>query len=141
MNGYIPNAFGASDAWDRRGLPGWTYHSQALFDLERTRVFLTHWQLAGHTADLPNVGDWLGFDLLGERAVVMRGQDGVIRAFHNLCRHRGARVVDGSSGTLQRGDCLPVSWLGLQLGWHFARCGTARKLWRDGPQPIWLETH
>ncbi|NJO56050.1 MAG: Rieske 2Fe-2S domain-containing protein [Rhodospirillales bacterium] len=80
--------------WDRKGLPGWTYHSPALFALERERVFLTHWQLAGHVCDIPNAGDWLAFDILGERAVVMRGQDGVVRAFHNLCRHRG-----GAGGT------------------------------------------
>ena len=54
MTASIPNAYGAPDQWDRRGLPGWTYRSQALFDLERSEVFLTHWQLAGHTADLPN---------------------------------------------------------------------------------------
>ncbi len=84
--------------WDRRGLPAWTYHSEAMFALEREQVFLTHWQLAGHECDIPEPGDWLSFDLLGERAVVMRGADGVVRAFHNLCRHRGARVVAGDSG-------------------------------------------
>jgi phenylpropionate dioxygenase-like ring-hydroxylating dioxygenase large terminal subunit len=84
--------------WDRGGLPGWTYHSPAMFALERERLFLTHWQIAGHVCDIPNPGDWLAFDLLGERAVVMRGADGVVRAFHNLCRHRGARVVDGDRG-------------------------------------------
>src|SRR5690606_11071762 len=81
--------------WDRSGLPAWTYHSEALFRLERDNVFLNHWQVAGHVNDIPAPGDWLAFDILGERAVVMRGQDGEVRAFHNLCRHRGARVVDG----------------------------------------------
>ena len=75
--------------WDRRGLPGWTYHSPALFDLEKKHVFLNHWQVAGHECDLPAPGDWLTFDMLGERAVLMRGADGVIRAFHNLCRLEG----------------------------------------------------
>ena len=107
MTALTPNAYGAPEAWDRRGLPGWTYHSQALFDLERDHVFLTHWQLAGHTADLPDPGDWLGFDLLGERAVVIRGTDGVIRACHNLCRHRGARVLDGASGTCKSAIVCP----------------------------------
>jgi phenylpropionate dioxygenase-like ring-hydroxylating dioxygenase large terminal subunit len=96
----IPNG------WDRRGLPGWSYHSQALFDLERSELFLKHWQIAGHVSDIPAPGDWLTFDLLGERAVVIRGRDGVVRAFHNLCRHRGA-------GPLQGGAGLPVPRLGL----------------------------
>ena len=120
MTANIPNAYGAPETWDRRGLPGWTYHSQALFELERREVFLTHWQLAGHTADLPNIGDWLAFDLLGERAVVMRGQDGVIRAFHNLCRHRGARVVDGVSGTCKSAIVCPFH------GWVYNLDGSLR---------------
>jgi carnitine monooxygenase subunit len=89
-----------------------------LFDLERSKLFLTHWQLAGHTADLAAIGDWLSFDLLGERAVMMRGQDGNIRAFHNLCRHRGARVVDGTSGKCKNAIVCPFH------GWVYNLDGT-----------------
>lgn len=106
--------------WDRRGLPGWTYRSPALFDLERQAVFLTHWQLAGHESDIPAPGDWLAFDLLGERAVVMRGADGVVRAFHNLCRHRGARVVDGAQGRCRGAMVCPFH------GWVYNLDGTLR---------------
>ena len=106
--------------WDRKGLPGWTYHSPALFALERERVFLTHWQLAGHVCDIPNPGDWLAFDILGERAVVMRGQDGEVRAFHNLCRHRGARVVDGAQGHCKGSIVCPFH------GWVYNLDGSLR---------------
>lgn len=131
--------------WDRKGLPGWTYHSPALFALERERVFLTHWQLAGHVCDVPAPGDWLAFDLLGERAVVMRGQDGVVRAFHNLCRHRGARVVDGAQGTCRGAIVCPFH------GWVYNLDGTLRGASRPesfggmdraafGLKPIEMET-
>jgi phenylpropionate dioxygenase-like ring-hydroxylating dioxygenase large terminal subunit len=106
--------------WDRRGLPGWTYHSPALYDLERTDVFLNHWQVAGHVSDIPAPGDWLGFDLMGERAVIMRGRDDVVRAFHNLCRHRGARVVDGPSGQCKGAIVCPFH------GWVYNLDGTLR---------------
>lgn len=106
--------------WDRRGLPGWCYHSEALFALERETLFLTHWQIAGHVADIPEPGNWLTFDLLGERAVVMRGADGVVRAFHNLCRHRGARVVDGEKGHCQGAIVCPFH------GWVYNLDGTLR---------------
>lgn len=106
--------------WDRAGLPAWTYHSQALFDLERERLFLTHWQLVGHECDLPAAGDWLTFDMLGERAVVMRGQDGTLRAFHNLCRHRGARVVDGDKGHCKGAIVCPFH------GWVYNLDGSLR---------------
>ncbi len=106
--------------WDRKGLPGWTYRSPALFALERERVFLTHWQLAGHLCDLPAPGDWLAYDILGERAVVMRGADGVVRAFHNLCRHRGARVVDGDKGHCKGAIVCPFH------GWVYNLDGSLR---------------
>ena len=106
--------------WDRSGLPAWTYRSRALFDLERDEVFLNHWQVAGHVNDIPAPGDWLAFDILDERAVVMRGQDGVVRAFHNLCRHRGARVVDGEQGHCRGAVICPFH------GWVYNLDGTLR---------------
>ncbi len=106
--------------WDRRGLPAWAYHSPALFELERTQLFLRHWQVAGHTSDIPAPGDWLSFDMLGERAVIMRGQDGTLRAFHNLCRHRGARVVDGTQGHCRGAIVCPFH------GWVYNLDGTLR---------------
>ena len=106
--------------WDRRGLPAWAYHSQAMFDLERDQVFLKHWQVVGHLNDLPAPGDWLAFDMLGERAVVMRGHDGEVRAFHNLCRHRGARVVDGVQGHCRGAMVCPFH------GWVYNLDGTLR---------------
>ena len=106
--------------WDRRGLPAWTYHSPALFALEREQLFLTHWIIAGQVSDVPNPGDWITFDILGERAVIMRGKDDAVRAFHNLCRHRGARVVDGRQGHCKGAIVCPFH------GWVYNLDGTLR---------------
>lgn len=106
--------------WDRRGLPAWTYHSPALFDLEREHLFLNHWQVVGHVSDIPAPGDWLAFDLLDERAMVIRGQDGEIRAFMNLCRHRGARVVEGAQGKCRGALVCPFH------GWVYNLDGSLR---------------
>lgn len=106
--------------WDRRGLPAWTYHSPALFALERLHLFLNHWQVAGHVSDLAQPGDWRSFDLLGERAVILRGTDGEVRAFHNLCRHRGARVLDGAAGQCKGAMVCPFH------GWVYNLDGTLR---------------
>jgi carnitine monooxygenase subunit len=118
MNAFAPEPVPAD--WDRRGLPGWTYHSPGLFALERAALFLTHWQIAGHVSDVPGPGDWITFDLMGERSVIMRGQDGVVRAFHNLCRHRGARVVDGGSGHCKGAMVCPFH------GWVYNLDGSLR---------------
>ncbi len=120
MTDLSPRTRTVPTTWDRHGLPAWTYRSQALFDLERTHVFLNHWQVACHINDVPAPGDWRAFDLLGERAVIIRGQDGNLRAFHNLCRHRGARVVDGASGQCKGAIVCPFH------GWVYNLDGTLR---------------
>ncbi len=106
--------------WDRRGLPGWSYHSHALLDLEKEHVFRNHWQIVGHVSDVPSAGDYLAIDIVGERALVVRGKDGVVRAFHNLCRHRGSRVVADNKGTCKNALVCPFH------GWVYNLDGTLR---------------
>ncbi|MDQ0466775.1 phenylpropionate dioxygenase-like ring-hydroxylating dioxygenase large terminal subunit [Caulobacter ginsengisoli] len=84
-----------SDDW---GLPGWIYHDEDFFRAEVQAVFRPSWQIVCHQNDIPNPGDFHTLDFLGENIVVVRGDDGLIRAFHNVCRHRASRVVDGPTG-------------------------------------------
>jgi phenylpropionate dioxygenase-like ring-hydroxylating dioxygenase large terminal subunit len=106
--------------WDRRGLPGWSYHSAALLDLEKEHLFRNHWQIVGHVSDVPNAGDYLTMDVVGERALVVRGKDGVVRAFHNICRHRGSRVVAENQGSCKNALVCPFH------GWVYNLDGTLR---------------
>ena len=106
--------------WDRSGLPAWTYHSPALLDLEIRGLFRTHWQIAGHVSDVPAPGDFFTFDIADDRALVVRGDDGVIRAFHNLCRHRGSRVTAEERGNCKRAFVCPFH------GWVYNTDGTLR---------------
>ena len=115
----IKSATKAND-WDRRGLPGWTYHNQALHELEVEDVFLRHWQVVGHINDVAKPGDYMAFDLGNERAFVVRGADGQLRAFHNLCRHRGSRIVTGTSGQCKNAMVCPFH------GWVYNLDGTLR---------------
>ncbi|MCB1472931.1 MAG: aromatic ring-hydroxylating dioxygenase subunit alpha [Rhodobiaceae bacterium] len=87
--------------WDRSGLPGWTYTSAELLELESELLFRSHWQLICHVADVAEPGDFVTLDVCGERALVVRGRDGVVRAFHNLCRHRGSRLVAEERGNVR----------------------------------------
>ncbi len=79
-------------------LAAWTYHSEEFLALEIEHLFKGQWLLAGHISDLPKPRDYLTFDAVGEQALVVRGNDHQVRAFHNVCRHRGARLVDGDRG-------------------------------------------
>ncbi len=108
------------EEWDRRGLPGWSYHSPALLELEKEHVFRTHWQIVGHVSDVPNAGDYLAMDVVGERALVVRGSDGIVRAFLNMCRHRGSRVVAEDKGSCRNALVCPFH------GWVYNLDGTLR---------------
>lgn len=80
------------------GLPGWIYHDPEFFALEKRSIFRRSWQLICHLNDIPARGDYHCFDLLGESLVAVRGADGVVRSFHNVCRHRASRLLDGPKG-------------------------------------------
>jgi carnitine monooxygenase subunit len=79
-------------------LPAWTYRDPGFMQLELQQLWRPAWQLVCHVSDIPNAGDWHSFRLMGDLAIVVRGRDGAIRAFHNVCRHRAARLLDGDHG-------------------------------------------
>lgn len=106
--------------WDRRGLPAWSYHSEALLELEKEHVFRNHWQIAGHVSDVPDPGCYIAVDMVGERALVMRGRDAVVRAFMNMCRHRGSRLVADDKGRCRNALVCPFH------GWVYDLDGTLR---------------
>ena len=94
-----PSSFSPLPAVDDSvGLPAWIYSDRDFFDLEKRTIFRTSWQLVCHTSDIPQVGDYHCFDLLGESIVVVRSGASEIRSFHNVCRHRASRLLDGPKG-------------------------------------------
>ncbi len=106
--------------WDRRGLPGWCYHSDALLELEKDLLFKTHWQIACHVSDIPDAGNFLTFDLFQERAIILRDNELEVRAYHNICRHRGSRLVATEQGTCPNALICPFH------GWVYNLDGTLR---------------
>ena len=108
------------DEWDRRGLPGWCYHSQALLELEKSEIFLKHWQIACHVSDIPEPGSFLSFDLCNERALILRDESGEVRAFNNVCRHRGSRLVVDEQGQCKNALVCPFH------GWVYNLDGSLR---------------
>jgi phenylpropionate dioxygenase-like ring-hydroxylating dioxygenase large terminal subunit len=106
--------------WDRSGLPGWTYFSQELFELECETLFKTHWQFVCHVNEAADIGAYVTFDVAGDRALVIRGHDGILRAFHNLCRHRGSRIVPDARGVCNKAMVCPYH------GWAYNLDGGLR---------------
>lgn len=92
------------------GLPGWVYHDADFFKVEMERVIRPSWQIVCHLSDIPNVGDWRTLELLGESIIVIRGSDGAVRSFANVCRHRASRLVDGAQGCAKKLVCPYHGW-------------------------------
>jgi phenylpropionate dioxygenase-like ring-hydroxylating dioxygenase large terminal subunit len=106
--------------WERRGLPAWSYTNPELLEAEKELLFRRHWQLACHVNDVAQPGDFMTLEMLGERALIVRGKDNVVRAFHNLCRHRGSRVVAEEKGHCRSAIICPFH------GWVYNLDGTLR---------------
>jgi Rieske 2Fe-2S family protein len=68
------------------------YCSHEIFELERARIFARHWMCVGRAEHVAEAGAYILADVSGESLIVVRGRDGVVRAFHNVCRHRGTRL-------------------------------------------------
>ena len=99
-----------TDPLEGWSLPAWTYSDAEFFEAEKERVFAPSWQIVCHESDIPNPGDWHTLDYIGESVVVVRGRDDALRAFTNVCRHRGSRIVDGSNGCAKKLVCPYHAW-------------------------------
>jgi glycine betaine catabolism A len=73
-------------------LPGEYYFSEAIFAREKERIFCREWFCAGRAEEIPQAGDFLNVDVAGESVLVVRTRQGDVRAFYNVCRHRGCRL-------------------------------------------------
>jgi len=73
-------------------LPKEFYFSPEIYAREQERIFWRQWVCAGREEQLPRTGDVLVRELAGESVFIVRGKDGVLRAFYNVCRHRGSQL-------------------------------------------------
>jgi phenylpropionate dioxygenase-like ring-hydroxylating dioxygenase large terminal subunit len=81
----------------RPTLPGRDYWSEEVYDLDRERVFFREWCCVARADEAREPGDFVTVDLAGESLIVIRGADGELRCFYNVCRHRGARLCDAET--------------------------------------------
>lgn len=125
-------------------LPAWLYTDPEVFALECARIIRPSWQIVCHVSDIAEAGAWRTLSYLGENVVVMRGTDGEIRAFHNVCRHRAMRLVDGDSGCAQKLVCPYHAWVyeldGRLTGVPMRRDYPALDMATTGLVPVELDT-
>jgi phenylpropionate dioxygenase-like ring-hydroxylating dioxygenase large terminal subunit len=92
-----------------RSMPAGFYTSPEIFALEQEHVLRRHWFFTCREEMLPNAGDYRAFETVGGPVVLLRGKDGVLRAFANYCRHRGSVLLEGE-GCTKKVICPYHAW-------------------------------
>ncbi len=95
---------------------GWSldqefYTSQDIYRLEMDQVVTGNWIFAGHTSQLPEQGDYIVFTVAKESAIIVRTQNNELKAFANVCRHRGSRICLDKAGNNKKFSCPYHGWI------------------------------
>jgi phenylpropionate dioxygenase-like ring-hydroxylating dioxygenase large terminal subunit len=84
------------------------YISQDYARAERDKLWRKVWLQVGRVEELPNAGDYISYEILDDSVLVVRAEQGELRAYHNVCQHRGRRLIDTAKGAKHtRGRVLP----------------------------------
>src|SRR6056297_889199 len=102
-------------AWERPPLgehriEGYRYTSRTFFERELDTVWAKTWLLLGRATDMPEPGDWQREEVGPESILMVRQADGTIKAFYNVCQHRGNRLVFPEQGRSRRFVCRYHGW-------------------------------
>jgi len=96
--------------------PGWSleqrfYTDPEIYALELENIVTRNWIFAGHQSQLPQAGDFKVVNVANESAIIVRSTDGDIKAFANVCRHRGSIVCLEKSGNQRKFECPYHGWM------------------------------
>src|SRR5437899_67000 len=101
----LPNALGRS-----RSLPQKYFVSPEILAKEQAEIFAKEWLLVGHQNQLKKSGDFFLATIAGESLIVVRDQKSEVRAFYNVCRHRGTRLKEDTCGHTSAIQCPYHAW-------------------------------
>lgn len=103
-------------------LPRFHYLDPAAFDREKERLFFREWVCVGRGEEVPNLGDYLLLDVVGESILLVRDRDHSLKAHYNVCRHRGSQLVLGveakPAGESSRVGCSGSFTSGIRCPYH-----------------------
>jgi phenylpropionate dioxygenase-like ring-hydroxylating dioxygenase large terminal subunit len=87
------------------------YTDPTIYELELERIIYRNWIFAGHVSQLPEPGDFRVLDVAGESAIIVRGKDGTLNGFANVCRHRGSLICLEAYGHTDKFACPYHGWM------------------------------
>lgn len=93
-------------------IPAEPYYDPAYYELERRAIFLRNWVQVGHVCELPEPGSFIRreVEFANASVLIVRGKDGAIRGFHNVCTHRGTQLVQAEAGRQSTFSCPYHRW-------------------------------
>ena len=91
-------------------IPAAWYIDPRIAELERRTVFSNSWQMIGRSGQLRDPGQYITAEVAGEPVLAVRGSDGVLRGFFNVCRHHAAAVMSAAEGTARHLRCPYHGW-------------------------------
>jgi phenylpropionate dioxygenase-like ring-hydroxylating dioxygenase large terminal subunit len=87
------------------------YTDADIYERDINEIFLKSWLYAGHSSEIPNVGDWFLFELAGESVIIVRSTENEISAILNVCRHRGSKICLENKGCTKKLVCRYHAWV------------------------------
>jgi phenylpropionate dioxygenase-like ring-hydroxylating dioxygenase large terminal subunit len=91
-------------------LPARFFYDEAVYQQEKTKIFFKSWHLVAHINELREPGAFVTHEIFEQSVIVIAGRDGTIRAFHNVCQHRGNRLLDTRRGKSPVLTCGYHAW-------------------------------
>src|SRR5690606_12860509 len=124
-------------------LPQPFYSDERLHEIDMQEIFHKEWLIAGMTCEIPAKGNYLTLQIGKNPVLIVRGPDGVVNAFHNVCRHRGSRLCTGENGKVAKLVCQYHQWtyeLDGRLLYAGSEMGSDFDMGQFGLKPINVKT-
>lgn len=86
------------------------YTDEDIYERDIEAVFLNSWIYAGHSSEIPAIGDWFLFEMAGESVIIVRSEENQVSALLNVCRHRGSRICIEERGCSKKLVCRYHGW-------------------------------
>ncbi len=81
------------------------YTDNDIFKLDLEKVISPQWQFVDHISRIPDSGDYITYEIANESIIILRDKNGEVRAYFNVCRHRGSRICAKSAGNTRKLVC------------------------------------